>query len=115
MDIPRQDARDPRRQAVRVEQALDIPAEVIVLLRVPQVDLPAWRGWDLPSPAPAALLTMTFQFPCSFSPDYPTSPLPLSRLLGLAPTTAIKRRSTGSPTLRLIVGFSLETGNYRTG
>ena len=41
MDIPRQHLRYPHRQAVRVEQALDVPAEILFLPRVPQVDFPA--------------------------------------------------------------------------
>ena len=39
MDIARQRVRDPRRQAIRIEQALDVPAEVLRLPRVPQIDL----------------------------------------------------------------------------
>ena len=38
MDIPRQLVRDPHRQAVRVAHALDVPAEVLLLPGVAQVD-----------------------------------------------------------------------------
>ena len=38
------------------------------------------------SGAPAALPTVTFRPPCYISPDYPPSSLPLSGLLGLAPS-----------------------------
>jgi hypothetical protein len=39
--VARQDVRDPHRPAVGVEKGLDIAAEVLLLPRVPQVDLPA--------------------------------------------------------------------------
>lgn len=38
MDIAREHVRNPHRHAVRVEQGLDIPAEIMLLSRVPQVD-----------------------------------------------------------------------------
>jgi hypothetical protein len=42
MDIAGQHIRDPHRQAAGIEQGLDVPAEVLLLPRIPQVKVPAF-------------------------------------------------------------------------